>query len=95
MMDTIPPEITEVNFFDGKKLNNQSNLKIKINDKQTGIITYKATLNDEWILMEYDAKKDLLIYIFDDKIIKGNNEFRLVVTDMLDNVNEYKCTLIY
>jgi len=45
--------------------------------------------------MEYDAKKDLLIYIFDDKIIKGNNEFRLVVTDMLDNVNEYKCTLIY
>ena len=95
MMDTIPPEITEVNFFDGKKLNNQSNLKIKINDKQTGIITYKATLNDEWILMEYDAKKDLLIYIFDDKIKKGNNEFRLVVTDMLDNVNEYKCTLIY
>jgi len=30
MMDTIPPEITEVNFFDGKKLNNQSNLKIKL-----------------------------------------------------------------
>ncbi|MFK5855059.1 MAG: M23 family metallopeptidase [Bacteroidota bacterium] len=95
MTDTIPPKIREVNFYNGKKLVKQRTLKIKINDKQTGIDSYRATLNDEWILMEYDAKKNLLIYNFDDRIKKGSNNFSLVITDLLDNISEYNCVLVY
>lgn len=95
MIDTIPPVITEVNFHDGKKLVKQHNLKIKIKDEQTGIDSYKATLNNNWILMEYDPKKELLIYNFDDKLKKGKNDFKLIVTDMLDNVSEYDCVITF
>jgi len=95
MMDTISPIITEVNFNDSKKIINQQNLKIKIKDKETGIDSYRATLNDSWILMEYDPKKELLVYTLDDKLKKGKNNFKLIVTDMLDNESEYNCVLIY
>lgn len=95
MSDTTPPFITEVNFHNGKKVNKQHNLKIKIKDEQTGISTYRATLNNNWILMEYDPKKDLLIYNYDDKLKKGKNQFKIVVNDLLDNVSEYNCVLTY
>ncbi len=94
MSDTTPPVIKQVNFRNNKNITKQNTLKIKIKDEKTGIDTYKATLNGEWILMEYDAKKNLLIYNFDEKIIKGKNKFILVVTDMLGNVSEYNCELI-
>ena len=94
-MDTTPPIITEVNFHNAKKIGKQDNLKIEIRDEETGILTYQASLNDRWILMEYDPKKELLVYNFDQMLQKGENEFKLVVTDMLDNVSEYSCVLIY
>ncbi|NQU32537.1 MAG: M23 family metallopeptidase [Bacteroidetes bacterium] len=95
MLDTIPPIITEQNFKEGKIISNQKNLKIEITDEQTGINTCRATLNDVWILMEYDSKKSLLTYSFDDRIIKGKNTFNLVVEDMLGNKSEYSCDIIY
>lgn len=95
LLDTTPPIITEVNFHDAKKLVKQHNLKIKIKDDETSIHSYKASLNDKWILMEYDPKKELLIYNFDEMLQKGKNEFKLIVNDMLDNESEYKCVLIY
>ena len=94
MSDTIPPVIEEVNFRNNKNITKQNTLIIKIKDEQTGIDSYKATLNGEWILMEYDAKKNLLIYNFDKKMVKGKNKFKLIVTDMLSNVSEYNCELI-
>ncbi|MBC8319635.1 MAG: hypothetical protein H8E34_02820 [Bacteroidetes bacterium] len=95
MLDTTPPLITEINFHNGKKINNQHNLKIKIEDTQTGISEYRARLNDKWVLMEYDKKNNLLTYNFDERLLKGKNEFKLIVIDMLDNVSEYNCELIY
>jgi len=95
MIDTIPPDIKEVNFYNKKVLTKQNTLKIKIKDKQTGIKTYRATINGNWILMEYDAKKDLLVYTLDDKITKGVNEFKLVISDLLGNENTYNCILTY
>ena len=95
MIDTTAPEIKEVNFYNNKAISKQKSLKIKFYEKQSGIKSYRATLNDEWILMEYDSKKNLLIYAYDDRLKKGKNEFKLVVIDLLDNVSEYKCNLIY
>ncbi len=95
MLDTIAPIITEQNFKEGKIISNQKNLKIEITDEQTGINTYRATLNDAWILMEYDPKKSLLTYSFDDKIIEGKNAFYLIVEDGLGNKSEYSCDIIF
>ncbi len=95
LMDSIPPIIKKVNFSDGKNISKQTNLKVKIWDKHTGIATYRATLNDKWILMEYDPKKKLLTYNYDELLQKGKNEFKLVVRDLLENETEISCDINY
>ena len=95
MADTINPEITPYNFKNGKNISKQNNLRVKITDKQTGIKNYRGTLNDHWVLMEYDPKKNRLTYTFDEHIKKGENDFKLVVKDLLDNETIYEATIIY
>jgi hypothetical protein len=95
MIDSIPPDIKEVNFYNKKALTKQNTLKLKIKDNETGIKTYRATLNNKWILMEFDSKKNLLVYTFDDRITKGKNEFKLEVSDLLGNTNVYNCVVTY
>jgi hypothetical protein len=44
--------------------------------------------------MEFDAKNNLLVYTFDDRIISGKNRFVLVVTDAVGNSSRYEALLI-
>jgi hypothetical protein len=53
-------------------------------------LKYKATVDGQWILMEYDLKKDLINYRFDDRVSKGKHEFRLEVTDDRGNQTVYE-----
>jgi len=84
--DTVPPTIKAKNFKEKEWLNNYSYLSLKIADNLSGVDTYSATLNGEWILMEYEPKKKTLIYNFDDKIL-NEKECRLevIVTDNVGN----------
>lgn len=63
-------------------------LSATISDKNTGVATYRATLNGQWILMEYDAKKNLLFYEIDERMKAGKNNFTLEVTDNVGNKAE-------
>jgi hypothetical protein len=45
--------------------------------------------------MEYDAKKQLLTYTYDDRLEKGANHFKLVVNDLLGNETVFEADLIY
>ncbi len=95
LADTIAPEIKPINIKDGKSIAKQKTIKVKISEKQTAISSYNAYLNDEWILMEYDTKKELLVYNYDNYLKKGKNIFRLVVTDVMKNKSEYSTTIFY
>lgn len=95
VIDTIPPVIKAVNIKSQKNIANQETIKIKISDELSGIDTYKATLNDQWILMEYDVKKDLLIYNFDKHLLKGSNNFELKVVDEKGNKTLYQAELLF
>jgi len=92
--DTISPVIRPINIFNNKKVGKQKSIQIKISDNLSGIQTYKGTLNGKWILMEFDAKNNLLVYTFDDRIISGKNRFVLVVTDAVGNSSRYEALLI-
>ncbi len=86
--DTIPPKITLKNFKEKQWLNNYKYLSVKIADDLSGINTYSASLNGEWILMEYEPKKKTLTYNFDDKILdKKQCELKLIVTDNVGNTS--------
>jgi hypothetical protein len=93
LKDTIPPKIYNPNFKNESWISNHKYLAIKISDAQSGIKSYKAFIDDEWILMEYDLKKKKLSYDFRDKKLVGSKHiFKLVVSDNVGNTNTYTST---
>ena len=72
MADTIAPVIKALNISDGKKITGQNTIRINISDDLSGIKSYKAYLNDQWILMDYDAKNRLLEYKRDESDDPGH-----------------------
>ena len=93
-VDTIPPKISPVQAETFKNLAGQKKVKFIISDEMSGIATYRGTLNDKWVLMEYDAKNDLLFYIIDDQLLNGENILKLEVVDMKNNRKTYQAKLV-
>lgn len=93
--DTISPKITPVNVSEGAVISKNKTIKVKIKDGETGIKKYRGTLNGKWILMEYESKKRLLTYTFDDRLKKGKNRFKLVVSDLLGNETVYEAGVVF
>ncbi|WP_422348551.1 M23 family metallopeptidase [Flagellimonas sp.] len=91
--DTVAPEIKPRNFKEKQWLSNYSYLSLKISDDLSGVNSYNATLNGEWILMEYEPKTQTLTYNFDDKILdKTQCDLKVVVTDNVGNSSTFKST---
>ena len=93
--DTILPKITGVNIYPGKEIKKQQTIKCLIEDKESGIKKYNASINNKWILMEYDHKRKLLEYDFNEIVQKGENIFNLEVEDMLGNIKNYSAKFYY
>lgn len=91
VQDTLAPIVKPVNFTQGKWISNEKELKVTIEDKDSGINTYEAYLNGAWILMEYDYKKKLLVHDFaDGKVKEGKNELQVIVTDNVGNTTTFE-----
>ncbi|MBT8314242.1 MAG: M23 family peptidase, partial [Maribacter sp.] len=89
--DTIAPKIRTKNFKHKQWLNNYRYLSLLISDDLSGIDTYTATLNGEWILMEYEPKTKTLTYNFDDKILDHKQcELKVIVKDNVGNTSKYE-----
>ncbi|MBU1011195.1 MAG: M23 family metallopeptidase [Bacteroidetes bacterium] len=91
--DTVKPVIKAVNFKPNSQVSALTSLKVTINDNLSGIDSYKPMLNGHWLLMEYDAKNNLLTYQVDERLLKGRNTFVLTVTDKCGNVSEFRTEL--
>jgi len=92
-VDSINPTIEPTNFTDGKWLSKYRFLKLKINDAQTGIKSYRATVNGKFILMEYDYKKRTLIHDFNDEVVTDTkNNLKVIVTDNVGNSTTFEAT---
>jgi len=92
--DSLPPVVKPVNFKSNANLKDYQYLKFIIYDRQTGIKSYKAFIDNQWILMEYEPKKNLLVYNFSDfekiNTNKKKHHLKLVVTDRLGNEKIYQ-----
>lgn len=90
-IDTIAPEIIPITFRDDMR--NAAKMQFRIVDNmpvegQARGLSFEATVNGEWILMEYDAKKNMLTHHFDGRIGKGTHALRLIVRDDRGNARE-------
>ncbi|WP_456865891.1 M23 family metallopeptidase [Galbibacter sp. BG1] len=89
--DTVAPVVKPSNFRDGQWLSNFRYLKLNITDDLSGINSYRATINGEWILMEYEYKENSLTYDLSDIDFKdAANNLEVVVTDNVGNSTTFK-----
>lgn len=91
MVDTIPPEIKVMG--NSRSIMNRGEIRCIVTDDLSGISSYEARLNGNWILMEYDLKNDMLIYRKDDRMMPGINEFMLKVEDNTGNTSIFNALL--
>ena len=92
-LDTINPSISPIGFKENDWISNFSNLKIRIQDRESGIRNYNGWINDKWVLFELNTKKGMIVYNFNDKIIsEAKNSLRVEVIDNVGNKTEYKTT---
>lgn len=82
--DTVAPSIKVLHKAELKSGKTKT-VKVKIKDELSGIKTYKLMVNDNWVLAEYDPKKDLLIYDIDRHSKKGKNKATCIVVDSVGN----------
>ena len=88
--DTNTPIITGINIYPGKNITTQKTIKLTIEDKESGIKSYRGEIDGNWILMEYDYKRKLLTYDMSDTLIKkGKHQLTLKVLDKVGNQNLY------
>ena len=91
--DTTAPKVEPINWNNGKWLSNYRYLKVKITDDLAGISSYRATVNDQYILMEYDYKTNTLTHDFNDNIVTDTrNELKLIVVDNVGNSTTFEAT---
>ncbi|MEZ4978177.1 MAG: M23 family metallopeptidase [Chitinophagales bacterium] len=86
-LDTIAPKISSLNLYEGKNMSSQKMIQLKASDNLSGIQEYNAFLNGNWVVLEYDAKKALFYYVFDDQLLKGENSFEVIIADERANAS--------
>ncbi len=91
-VDTVAPTIVPRNFSNGKNVAAQSKIDFTISDNFSGIQSFNAYIDDQWVLMEYDSKNRHLWHRFDNTLSKGSHRFKLVVTDWKDNEKTYEAS---
>ncbi|AUC78092.1 peptidase M23 [Nonlabens sp. MB-3u-79] len=91
--DDVPPTIIPVNFKDKQWITNNKILSLKIDDAETGVDAYRATVNGKFILMEYDYKTGVLTHDFEDGVVTDTeNELKVIVTDNVGNSTTFEAT---
>lgn len=64
-IDTIAPSIKQVFINTEEAINDSLHYYFEIKDNFSGVGKYEGYLNNEWILIDFDAKSNLLTYHFD------------------------------
>ena len=85
-IDTIAPTIKQVFLNTEEALNDSLHYYFEIKDNFSGIGKYEGYLNNEWILLDFDAKSNLLTYHFDEvwrKQVAQNKDSKLKNTAII------------
>lgn len=93
LSDFKAPTLVPANFKDEQWMSKYKFLKMKIKDDLSGIKSYRGEIDGKWILMEWDLKKDQLVYDFSDRKLEGTkHSLKVTVTDNANNTKTYTGT---
>jgi hypothetical protein len=91
-VDTLKPSIKPVNIFNGANMRGKWSISVVIKDHQSGIASYRGTVDGKWILMQYDAKNKKIAYYFDENVGPGKHLFELEIKDKVGNTKNYSAS---
>ena len=92
MIDEEAPTIQPIAFQTNMKGYSKMTFRITDNFDTAGSakdLTYQASIDNEWVLFEYDLKNDLLIYYFEDRFT-DEHEVAITATDAVGNTRTFK-----
>lgn len=93
LKDNTLPKIKLKNFKNNQWVTYKNTLEIEISDTGSGIDSYNGEIDGEWILLEYNVKKGVLIFDLNDKNFKNSKHtLKIVVTDKVGNKNSLTTT---
>ncbi len=92
-LDTTSPKIALLNYNAQKQSFSKNKIQIKITDDLSGIKSYRGQIDGEWILLEYDAKNDLLTHHFGPNL-GGSHTLSIQVIDRVNNIAEKEVRFI-
>ena len=99
LVDQTPPSIRTLSFSEKMYQNGRISFKIDDNYEISGIaegLKYRAEVDGQWLMMEFDSKYDLLYHKLDeDKITEGSHTFKLTVTDNRGNESVFEKNFAY
>ena len=86
-IDSIKPNISVIDISENQWISNRKNLSIKISDNESGVKNYRGTINDKWILLEYNPMKGILSYDFNDNVNRDDakNVLEIKIEDNVGN----------
>jgi murein DD-endopeptidase MepM/ murein hydrolase activator NlpD len=96
-IDSVAPKIAPLNISEGRNMEKENDIRFEITDNLSGIADYSGTIDDQWVLFEYDLKNDLLSYVFDPIFFSKKGEkhqLRLIVIDKKGNLRIFKSNFI-
>ena len=76
MKDTIPPVLKPMNFKQNGLVTG-STLKVEVKDDLSGVESYSASINGEWVLFEYEPKTRTLTFDFSDINTQNTDTYKL------------------
>ena len=89
--DTIAPKISINKSIEKQTISNLNGIKFTISDDFSGIKSYNAFLNNQWILMEYESKlKRLLPNQTNIVLNNGTNILKVIVVDNVGNSTTFE-----
>lgn len=93
-LDTIGPKIkTAISPKKLKRIKKFNDFSFTMRDNLSGIARYKMYMNEQWVLAQFDAKSNLLTYIFDENTPVGDLELRVDAWDKTGNFSSVKFIL--
>lgn len=86
-VDTIAPEVRALNLYEGANMGYKDDIRLKVEDKLSGIDSYHAFIDNKWVLLEWDPKYNLMYHTFDN-LEPGEHTFRVLIRDEVGNETE-------
>ncbi len=94
--DVVAPLVTSLTLAKSKTLTSQYTIDFNISDSLSGIDSYTGTINNQWVLFDYDFKTKKLKHTISDGIVQvGNNSIKLVVVDNVGNATTFESNFTY